>query len=250
MPWKRKKPDKTKDKYIRYNKRRKINKKVVNVKENKADKIDKKVINVKKNKADKRNKKVVNVNKNKADNIVKVTKQKPKEKAAGIAKEIKQTSSQLHNTVSRIHCLEEGLKYITRTEVSHNKHKACVCVICDSFIIGVEKICWLSVDQLISKDAYLSVKFVESTTGKKVPTGLRNQYKIKNCHNLSHLLLSPRAHVNNDEYMCCLQCFTNVTNKRFNKPPKFGITNGWLIGQIPESVIENEIEDVLAAFVA
>ena len=51
---------------------------------------------------------------------------------------------QLSSTISRKKPLEESLSAITRTKCSDTKHKACVCVICDCFIIGVEPILWLT----------------------------------------------------------------------------------------------------------
>ena len=173
MGWKRKKTDKNKDKYAWYNKRRKIkDKSAVNVKDK-----DKSAVNVKENEH------------------VKEIEQVRSQNETEPVKEIEQVRPQPCQSISRKNSLDKALKFLTRTEIARNMHKACVCVICDTFIVGVEKIYWLSVDQLLSKESYLSVKFVESTTGKIVPIGLRNQYKINNCDRLSHLLLSPRAHV-------------------------------------------------------
>ena len=67
---------------------------------------------------------------------------------------------------------------ITRTKCSNTEHKACVCVICDCFIIGVEPIYWLLERQLKSKESVISVDFLEGLTGKTLPPDLRNQYMI------------------------------------------------------------------------
>ena len=132
----------------------------------------------------------------------------------------------------------------------HNNHKACVCIICDSFIIGVEKICWLNEEEIATKQSYLSVDYFQSVTGKLIPPKLRNQYKIDDNILLSNLLLSPRAHNNNGNYMSCITCFTNVKRSSATKPPKYAISNGWVIGMIPEEVIGGDIDDILSSVVA
>ena len=93
--------------------------------------------------------------------------------------------------ISRSGPLHQSLNFINRTNVKDGKHKACVCVICDCFIIGTESICWLTTEQLKLRESFLSVDFLESTTAKKLPTDLRNQYKIEGNDELSNLLLSP-----------------------------------------------------------
>ena len=57
----------------------------------------------------------------------------------------------LCNSVDRSDLLNKSLEVLTRTRTLHNNHKACVCTICDSFIIGVEKICWLNEEEIATK---------------------------------------------------------------------------------------------------
>ena len=97
----------------------------------------------------------------------------------------------LCSSINRSGPLNQSLNLINRTNVAASKHKACVCVICDCFIIGTESICWLTTEQLKVRESILSVDFLESTTAKKLPTDLRNQYKIEGNDELSNLLLSP-----------------------------------------------------------
>ena len=156
----------------------------------------------------------------------------------------------LVNTVERISTLNDSLEFLNRTRVSDNTHKACVCIICDCFIIGVEKIYWLTTDQIRAKEAYLSVQYFQSTTGKVIPDELRDQYKIDTNEHLSNLLLSPRACEYNGAFMSCSTCYTNIRVKSITKPPRFGISNGWVIGTIPEDVIDGEINDILSAALA
>ena len=65
----------------------------------------------------------------------------------------------LCSKINRIGALDECLTQLSRTKTIGCNHKACVCIICDCFIIGVEKICWLSEENLIANQSYLSVDF-------------------------------------------------------------------------------------------
>ena len=80
----------------------------------------------------------------------------------------------LCESVSRSTPLNQSLQEFSRTEMVTSKHRACVCVICDSFIIGVEKIKWLSDMQLIAKESTLSVNYLEDLQGQELPSSLRN----------------------------------------------------------------------------
>ena len=157
---------------------------------------------------------------------------------------------QLCNTIHRRTPLEKSLEELTRTKVSNSNHKACVCCICDCFIIGCKRIEWLKEEQLKEKESYLSVEFLEGLAGRPIPTGLRNQYKIEGNDSLSNLLLSPRAHVRNGEYMSCNTCYRHVAYSKSEHPPKYAISNNWCIGQIPENLVDGDIDDILAASVA
>ena len=107
------------------------------------------------------------------------------------------------NNISRREALKDCLKDLLKTEIKECIHSPCICVVCDSFIIGKDSILWLSEDQLLSKQFYLSVQYLESVVQKKMPTALRNQYKIESNKNLSQLLLSPKIHIQNALFMSC-----------------------------------------------
>ena len=47
-------------------------------------------------------------------------------------------------------------------------------------------------------------------------------------------------------YKCCSN---NITRTAPNKPPRLGITNDWVIGYIPDSVV-GDIDDLLAAMIS
>ena len=59
--------------------------------------------------------------------------------------------------------VKEALQYLRRTKISDDDdvHAACVCVICDTFIIGVEPVHWISRDILLKDKSRLSVKCYE-----------------------------------------------------------------------------------------
>ena len=169
--------------------------------------------------------------------------------------------------INRKNALEKALEFLTRTKIaedaavssappessnsSTDKHRAFVCVICDSFIIGTEEIVWLSKDQIKNKASYLSTSYYESSIrrGVPLPPVLRNQYLIENDDDLKDLLLSPRAHRRDDTFMSCKCCSNNIRRTTSNKPPRFGITNDWVIGYIPYSIVGN-IDDLLAAMIS
>ena len=75
----------------------------------------------------------------------------------------------LCNSINRIDILTQSLTFINRTNTTTSKYK----------VIGTEPICWLSQEQLMLRESILSVNFLESTTGIKLPPGLRKQYKIE-----------------------------------------------------------------------
>ena len=146
------------------------------------------------------------------------------------------------------------------------RFKAIVCVICDCFIIGKEKIHKLTASQICQHSQRLSVKTYESNYGHDLKPELRKQYQI-NCDGLKDLLLSPRSRkFPGGRYATCAGCFlgmrSNLTNKK--TPPKFAIANGFVIGSFPpeieftnkdgktviRKIKENELTDILKAMLA
>ena len=72
----------------------------------------------------------------------------------------------LRETIDRDGVFQKCLQYIDWTKLQNQQHRACVCVICDSFIIGVEKIEWLTEDKILVKEAQHSVEYLEKIGGK------------------------------------------------------------------------------------
>ena len=75
---------------------------------------------------------------------------------------------QLCQSIDRHGPLNLSLELINRTNTMGKNHKACVCVVCDCFIIGTEPIYWLTTEQLQMKESYLSVNCLESYTTKVI----------------------------------------------------------------------------------
>ena len=49
--------------------------------------------------------------------------------------------------------------------------------------------------------------------------------------------------------MSCESCYRNIAYSDEEKPPKFAISNGWCIGQVPETLIKEDIDDILESLV-
>ena len=167
--------------------------------------------------------------------------------------------SQLSDSVSRKEPLEKALKLLTETtcigcnESNHIYHKACVCIICDRIIKGTNEYSFVKKKTILKKRHVLSVDYYNKSTNTAISISLQEQYQV-NDSDLHHLLLSPRARKKNDSYMCCSSCARSVRDNKSEKPPKFAIANGFAVGQIPDSIIEqltdNEISDILAAMIS
>ena len=84
-------------------------------------------------------------------------------------------------------------KYVLqRTKDPDNpfRFREIVCIICDCFIIGTEKIQKLKPDQISKRSHQLSVTTYESYYGQELKPELSKQYQV-NCDGLQDLLLSP-----------------------------------------------------------
>ena len=112
-------------------------------------------------------------------------------------------------------------------------HQSHVCVVCDCFILGTEKLKRLNKLQLRAHEKRLSVdQYMSFHNLKGIPSSLRDHYKVSG---FPKMLLSPRSNFKKGKgYSCCESCFTAMKpSLKEKKPPKFSIANGFLIGQIP-----------------
>ena len=83
-----------------------------------------------------------------------------------------------------------------------------------------------------------------------MPSDLRDQYKIEGNDILTNLLLSPRAHNQDGSFMACETCHRNIAYSDSDIPPKFAISNGWCIGEVPNDIIDGEVSEILESSVA
>jgi len=144
----------------------------------------------------------------------------------------------------------EATHYANRTACPDKKgvFRANICIVCDCHIIGTEKICYLTKDELLKNDHRIGLQsyndfYTKASNGgysELLPESeLVKQYTVEG---MEGLLLSRRSrHTienNTDIYEACQSCHDSITKSYKNKsPPKFAIANGFVIGQIP-GVIE------------
>ena len=129
--------------------------------------------------------------------------------------------------IDRKKAAKSALEYTTRTKINgtDNEHRACVCTVCDSYIIGTEPICWLTKTEILNKRHLLSVSYLENMIQTAIPSELSNQYKIDAENEFADLLLSPRLQIKDDMFMSCNHCHKNIKYGKADKPPKFAISN-------------------------
>ena len=135
--------------------------------------------------------------------------------------------------------LDEAKEHMCKTmspsldEDGHRMHHAPVCIICDEFILGTEKICYLTKEQIVKHRNRLSVESYVEAHGRSLPQSLVEQYQVVG---MEGMLLSPRAPCKDEKYMTCSFCKSGMKSCNANKdnPPKLSIANGFAIGSLPE----------------
>jgi len=152
--------------------------------------------------------------------------------------------------------LKEAVDVLSRTfisgtdsEAQEELHAALVCVICDQFIIGMEPHFWISSKTILKHKDRLSVQYYANFSRTTLHPDLISQYQVEDPA-LHGVFLSPRAQKRDDCYMCCSTCKNALVNSRAkHKPPRLAIVNGWMIGQIPKSIV-HLISDILSTMIA
>jgi hypothetical protein len=163
--------------------------------------------------------------------------------------------------------MKKAKHFLHRTKDPDNpsRFRAIVCIICDCFIFGTEKIHKLKPDQIRRHYQRLSVESYESHYGQELQPELRKQYQV-NRYGLQDLLLSTSSKNEKDGYPTCVGCFHGMHTKFSTKktPPKFAIANGFVIGSFPQEIEfinnqgekvtrkieDNELTDILKAMLA
>ena len=87
-----------------------------------------------------------------------------------------------------------ALKYLHRTfDPETGMHQSHVCVVCDCFILGTQKLKRLNKNQLKVHENRLSVdQYMSFCKIKEIPTSLRDHYKVSG---FPKMLLSPRSNL-------------------------------------------------------
>ena len=81
-----------------------------------------------------------------------------------------------------------------------------MCVICDVEITGTERVCHVSIEQLLKNKDRLSTQRYNTKIGDKLDPLLVNQYAVDD---LPGLLLSPRSSKNkNGKYVAYSHCYS------------------------------------------
>ena len=100
------------------------------------------------------------------------------------------------------------MKYLHRIlDAETGMHQSHVCVVCDCFILGTEKLKRLNKLQLRAHEKRLSVdQYMSFHKLKRIPSSLRDHYKVSG---FPKMLLSPRSNFEKGKgYSCCESCFT------------------------------------------
>ncbi len=116
-------------------------------------------------------------------------------------------------------------------------HRAIVCIICDRFIIGTEKIHKLSSYQISQHTNRLSDKTYETYHGVELINELKKKYQVKD-NKLRNLLLSTWSRKYHNGYATCACCYKGMCQSSTNKKtlPKYAIANGFVIGSLPMEI--------------
>jgi hypothetical protein len=130
-----------------------------------------------------------------------------------------------------------AIKMLHRTKDNENPsfHQMPVCVCCDNFIIGTERVHRMKKKTLKKYEPALGVRSYEEFHNERMHPVLVQQYTLRG---LSGMLLSPRANKNKKGYTMCSSCFNSLQRKSPSSkdPPKFSIANGFAIGSFPKVI--------------
>ena len=132
--------------------------------------------------------------------------------------------------------VKKAIQVVTRTCRNNGKHQASVCVACDRIIKGTETIHLLSKERILLNKHRLGVATYEKHFVTSLNLTLVKQYEIQD---LQGLLLSPRSYREGDNFEACSCCNSSLmpsVAKKSTKPPKWSISNEFVVGHIPRSL--------------
>ena len=183
-----------------------------------------------------------------------------------ITEQVKQQKEIIHKAVQS--SMKHAASCCLRTKTSRDglSHQMPVCAVCDTFIIGTERIHNMSVKRLKSHECALGVKSYEEFYNVCLPKDLKRYYRLPG---LNGLLLSPRTRKNQRGYTICSTCHSWLSNQKpgHNRPPPLSIANGFVIGTFPHKIQissgkhkgksrtidiedDNQVSDVMRAMLA
>ena len=133
--------------------------------------------------------------------------------------------------------MKNATKCLHRTKDPENDkiHQMPVCLICDRFIIGADRVHRMSAKTVKKHMNVLSSQALEEYQNSPMHPELKRQYSVRG---LPGLLLSPRARKSRLGYSTCSECFYQLKFKKptDKKPPKLAIANGFAIGAFPDKI--------------
>jgi hypothetical protein len=133
--------------------------------------------------------------------------------------------------------MKVAANYLHKSKYSDDPtiHRAPVCIICDCFVIGTERICKLKEREIREHGHRLSCESYEKYHNIEMDNELRKQYNVSG---FPGLLLSPRSRKDDDGYIACSSCYNSMRpkDKKKKHPPKFSIANGFVIGTFPMKI--------------
>ena len=137
-----------------------------------------------------------------------------------------QRQQQNFNTMSHdeemSHAIERAMKeakqilHRTQDPTNPQRHRAIVCIICDRFIIGTEKIHKLTSYQISQHSNRLSVETYKTYHGVELKNELKKQYQV-NDDKLRNLLLSTLSRKYRNGYATCACCYKGMCQSLTNK---------------------------------
>jgi hypothetical protein len=106
-----------------------------------------------------------------------------------------------------------AIKQLHRTQHKEKPsfHQMPVCVCCDNFIIGTERVHRIAKKTLKKYEPALGVKSYKAFHNESLHPLLIKQYKVKG---LDGMLLSPRANKNKKGYSICTSCYSCLNKKK------------------------------------
>ena len=141
----------------------------------------------------------------------------------------------LHNAVKI--SMKNAVKFLHRTkdEQDPSFHQMPVCLVCDCFIIGTERVHRMTKKTIQKYKPALSVHSYQVFHNVTLNQELVRQYRVKG---LGGMLLSPRAGRTKKGYSVCSSCYRSLKDSKPSnvKTPKYSIANGFVIGSFPKCI--------------